>query len=251
MPPTAASYLNFRAVGATDSFFSSGTRVKVVDCRVLSDGFIPTEAPAVFRPSLGLPSVACVRSPWPVWAAEPLRSGVWCFEQPTRGQYNLPEQQFSFSSKRTEIRQIAFQRELLNFWVSHSEDFFCWCLFILSCVYVWGMCTCVFAYVLVDMCAGMYACLQTCMWGPKGDVRNLPRLLHLTHWGRVCRSNPEPSGKAALNSQFALGILCLSLHRLELQTCYHAHQVFLWMLHIWTLILLCVCSKRFNHWPPH
>lgn len=63
VPPTAASYLNFRAVGATDSFFSSGTRVKVVDCRVLSDGFIPTEAPAVFRPSLGLPSVACVRSP--------------------------------------------------------------------------------------------------------------------------------------------------------------------------------------------
>lgn len=63
VPPTTASYLNFRVVGATDSFFSSGTRVKVVDCRVLSEVFIPIEAPAVFRPSLGLPSVACVRSP--------------------------------------------------------------------------------------------------------------------------------------------------------------------------------------------
>lgn len=63
VPPTTASYLNFRAVGATDSFFSFCTRVKVVDFSVLSEVFITTEAPPVFRPSLGLPSVTCVKSP--------------------------------------------------------------------------------------------------------------------------------------------------------------------------------------------
>lgn len=63
IPPTVASYLNFRSAGATVFFFSSCAGVEVVDYSVLSDAFTTRQAPTVFRPSLGLPSVTCVRSP--------------------------------------------------------------------------------------------------------------------------------------------------------------------------------------------
>lgn len=78
------------------------------------------------------------------------------------------------------------------------------------------MCTCMLTYVLVLMCVGMYTCLQACLWGPKDIVRDLPPWIYLAHCRGASQSNPELSGKAGLNSQFVLEILCLRCLRLEL-----------------------------------
>lgn len=52
------------------------------------------------------------------------------------------------------------------------------------------------------------------------------------------KSNPELAELASLPSQVVPGIPCLSLQKMRLQVNQHTHKAFLWVLGIWTPILL-------------
>lgn len=50
---------------------------------------------------------------------------------------------------------------------------------------------CVFMHVWMCLvCVCMQMCTQDCcMWKPKASIRNLPWLIHLILWGRICQSD--------------------------------------------------------------
>lgn len=84
---------------------------------------------------------------------------------------------------------------------------------ILTCGYTYVlMC----AYVHVFACRLSSVCAHTCeaqSWCHKSFLINLPP----NHWGRVSQSNPELAYMDNPDNQFALGIFCCCLPKLELK----------------------------------
>lgn len=87
------------------------------------------------------------------------------------------------------------------------------------------MCVCTH----VNVCTHRNVCTSTSahVWKPKGDVQHHPQLLFLYEAVALNQSQ-----SCTLSGWLALGIPCLCLPMLELQTRCHTHLDFMWALGI-------------------
>jgi hypothetical protein len=88
----------------------------------------------------------------------------------------------------------------------------------------------------VGACTFVCMCTCTYVYRDQGRFQSLPWLLFTLFIEQGL--SPEPRGRmqASLVSQFALGIPSLCLMKTGITVQPQAHQVFMWVLEIWTLI---------------